>query len=164
MTNSQRMRLKAVMDLFYHPVGKIFLLRVAPDIGERQYRDRGLVGENDRRFRHVHGCRRLGIDDRGGGFLLLAHGTDEANTLARQGTDQALGLAAVAQHLAHRADPTGKGRFGDDPAAPDCRQEVVLADPAVTVLHQIDPEVEDLRLKRYSSAPRRSSRRSRSSR
>ena len=31
-------------DLFDHAVGEIFLLRIAADIGERQYRDRWLVG------------------------------------------------------------------------------------------------------------------------
>ena len=37
---------------------------------------------------------------------------------------------------------------GDDAAAPDQRDEVVLADDAVAILHQMDQKVEHLRLQR----------------
>ena len=38
--------------------------------------------------------------------------------------------------------------FGDDPAAPDRLQEIVLADDAFAVPNQVDQEVEDLRFER----------------
>src|SRR6266478_3300205 len=56
--------------------------------------------------------------------------------------------AAVADRLAHRVDPAGHCRFGHDPAAPDRLQQVVPADDAVAVLHQVNEKVEDLRFER----------------
>ena len=63
---------------------------------------------------------------------------DETQALARHRADQPLNLTAVTYSPTCRADTAGKGRFGDDPAAPNRRQEVVPADHAVAVLHQID--------------------------
>jgi hypothetical protein len=57
-------------------------------------------------------------------------------------------FAAVADGSARRVDAAGQRRFRDDPPAPDRLQEIVLADDAVAILHQIDQEVEDLRLDR----------------
>ena len=39
-----------------------------------------------------------------------------------------------------------KRRIRHDPAAPDRSEEIVLADDAVAVLHQIDQQIEHLRL------------------
>jgi hypothetical protein len=77
---------------------------------------------------------------------LRAHGPDEAEALARYGTDQLLVLAAVANRLARSVDPAGQGRIRDNAAAPDRGYEVVLAHDPVAVLHQVDQQVEHLRL------------------
>jgi hypothetical protein len=65
--------------------------------------------------------------------LLRAHGADEAKALARDGADQLLLLAAVADRLARGVDAAGQRRIRHDPAAPDRSDEIVLADDAVAV-------------------------------
>ena len=74
------------------------------------------------------------------------HVADEAQALARDGADQSLFPTAVAHRLAGSVDTAGQGRIGNDPAAPDRRNEIVLADDTVAVLHQINQQVEHLRL------------------
>src|SRR5258708_37948812 len=81
-----------------------------------------------------------------GAVWLRAHSTDEAEALARDGADQLLVLAAVADRLARGVDAAGQRRIRDDPAAPDRSDEIVLADDAIAILHQVDQQVEDLRL------------------
>ena len=44
--------------------------------------------------------------------------------------------------------------FGHDAAAPDRRDQIVLADDAVAVLHQVNQQVEHLRLDRNQLARR----------
>ena len=90
------------------------------------------------------------------GRLRLPDVADEAEPLAGDRPDQALLLAAVADRLAHRIDVAGQGRFGDDPPAPHRIQQVVLADDALAVLHQIEQQVEDLRPDRDRLASRAS--------
>src|SRR5918994_1851026 len=52
-------------------------------------------------------------------------------------------------------DMTGERRFGDDPSVPHHIQQLVLADDVLTVLHQIEQQVEDLRPDRNGlGAPR----------
>jgi hypothetical protein len=48
--------------------------------------------------------------------------------------------------LARDADAAGEGRIRDGPAATDRRQEIVLADDPVAVLHEIGERTEHLRL------------------
>ena len=48
--------------------------------------------------------------------------------------------------FARRVDAAGQGRFRHDPAVPDRRDQVVFADDAVAVLHQVNQQVEYLRL------------------
>ena len=55
-------------------------------------------------------------------------------------------VAAVADRLARGVDAAGQRRIRHDAAAPDRGDEIVLADDAVAVLHQIDQQVEHLRL------------------
>src|SRR5262249_45951401 len=55
-------------------------------------------------------------------------------------------LAVVGHRLAHRIDPAGERRIRHDAAAPDGGDQVVLAHDAVAVLHQIQQEIEHLRL------------------
>jgi hypothetical protein len=40
---------------------------------------------------------------------------------------------------------TGQGRFRDDPTSPHDIQQLILADDVLTVPHQIEQQVEDLR-------------------
>src|SRR5258708_38166019 len=83
-----------------------------------------------------------------GAVWLRAHSTDEAEALARDGADQLLLLAAVADRLARGVDAAGQRRIRHDPAAPDRRDEIILADDALAILHQVDQEIEHLRLDR----------------
>ena len=78
----------------------------------------------------------------------FVHRADEADALARDGADQALLFAAVADRLARGVDAAGQRGVRNDPAAPDRGDQIVLADHAVAVLHQIDQQVEHLRLER----------------
>ena len=80
-------------------------------------------------------------------------GADEPEAFAGERADQALLLAAVADRLAHRVDVTGQGRFGDDPPVPHRLQQIVLADDAFAVAHQVDQQVEDLRPNRNDLGP-----------
>ena len=78
---------------------------------------------------------------------------DEPESFAGDRADQALLLAAVADRLAHRIDVTGQGRFGDDPPTPHRIQQIILADDALAVLHQVEQQVEDLRPDRNRLGP-----------
>ena len=71
---------------------------------------------------------------------------DEAEALARNGADQLLLFATVADRLARGVDPAGQGRVRHDAAAPDRSDEIVLADDVVAAFDQIDQQVEHLRL------------------
>jgi hypothetical protein len=75
-----------------------------------------------------------------------AYFTDEAQPLARDRADQPLVLAAVAHGLSRGVDAARKGRIRHNPAAPDRSDEIVLADDSISVLHQVNQQVEDLRL------------------
>ena len=55
-------------------------------------------------------------------------------------------MAIVAHRLARGIDAAGQGRIGHDAAAPHRRDEIVLRDDAIAVLHNIDQQVEYLRL------------------
>jgi len=72
----------------------------------------------------------------------LVYRADEANTLARDGPDQPLLIATVAD------DTAVERRIRNDPAAPDRSDKIVLTNHAVAVLDEIQQQVEHLRLKR----------------
>ena len=74
------------------------------------------------------------------------HIADESDALARDGSDQPLLLAAVADRPARSVDTAGKRRIRHDPAAPDRGEQIVLADDTLAILHEIDEQIEDLRL------------------
>src|SRR4029453_1345082 len=92
-------------------------------------------------------CRRL---RRCGGFILcrLIYCADEANTLTRDGPNQPLLIATVADRFARGVDTAVESRVRHDPAAPNRSDKIVLANNAVTVLDEIQQQVEHLRLKR----------------
>src|SRR5262249_57588569 len=53
---------------------------------------------------------------------------------------------SVGERVSGGVDAAGQGRIRDDTAAPDRGDQIVLADDAVAVLHQINQQVEHLRL------------------
>src|SRR5262249_12713908 len=75
-----------------------------------------------------------------GGRIRLAYGADKTDALAGNSADQGLLLTAVADRSARRIDAAGQGRFRDDTPAPNRLQEIVLADDAIAVLHEVDQE------------------------
>jgi hypothetical protein len=77
---------------------------------------------------------------------LHAHVSDKTNALARDGADQNLRVTTVANSLPRRANTADERGVRHDPAAPDIGDQIVFADDTVAVLHQIDQEVENLRL------------------
>ena len=78
----------------------------------------------------------------------------EADALARQGADELLLLAAVADRLAGGVDAARERRIGHDPAMPDRSDEIVLAHHAMAILQQVYQQVEHLGLERdRSGAP-----------
>src|SRR5262249_61972423 len=70
----------------------------------------------------------------------------EPETLPRQGPDQALLLAGIADRRAGGVHRRAERRFRDDPALPDHAPQIVPADHPVAMLDQAGDEVEDLRL------------------
>jgi hypothetical protein len=79
---------------------------------------------------------------------LHAHVADEAEALADDRADQFLLLPAVADSPSRGIDPTRERRARDAPATPNRPYEIVPADNAVTVLHEVGQEIEYLRLDR----------------
>ena len=135
-------------DVLADPVRKIFLLGVAAEIHERQHRDGGPVGQGQGRAR-----RFLSVFVRAGqqvGWVCAqwrhAHVAHEAQAFARYRSDQFLVAAAIAHSLACGIDAARQRRIGNDSATPNRCNQVVLADHPVTVLDQINQQVEYLRL------------------
>src|SRR5215510_1497961 len=84
---------------------------------------------------------------------LLFDPAHEAKSLARDRTDQVLLFAVVTDRLAGEIDVARECRFRDDSPGPDGRQDVILADHTLAVLHQIHEKVEDLRSNRNQLGP-----------
>src|ERR1700682_2859248 len=76
----------------------------------------------------------------------LIHNTNEAKPLAWNGPDQLLVRAAIADGLSRGVDAARECRVRHDSAAPNRSDEIFFADDAVAVLHQIDQQIEHLRL------------------
>ena len=101
MTNSERIARQRGDDVLDHAVGEIFLLRVAAHIGERQHRDRRLVGQRQRR------CER---------GRLLGGGADVANPVDPHRPGDVLDLL-LAQILEDKGQPVAHvvvDRIGDE--------------------------------------------------
>ncbi len=77
--------------------------------------------------------------------LSFRHVANEAEALARNCAEQLLLLAIVTDGLAYRIDVAGERRFRDDATGPHGLEQMILADDAVTILQQIEQQVEDLR-------------------
>ena len=147
MTKNQRSLRQRRDDVLADAVGEIFLLRIAGHVGERKDRDGGPVGQRkglSRRFLGIRPALHGDLRD----TPPRTDGPDEAQTFARDRADQPLFFAAVADRLARRIDAAGQRRIRHDAAAPDRCDEIVLADDAVAILHEIDQEIEYLRLDR----------------
>src|SRR6185312_5195092 len=126
-------------DVLADPVGEIFLLAVAAHVVESEHGDRRPV-----RYRQCP-RRRIGRD-RLNAVRHLADIADETNALAWNGPDQSLLLAAVADRRSGGIDAARQGRIRNDPATPDHRDQVILAEDAGAILHQMDQQIEHLRL------------------
>ena len=90
--------------------------------------------------------RRRGTMRRPRRRLRGVHVADEAQSFARHRADELLFIAAVAHRLARGVDAAGQCRIRNDPVSPDRGDEIVLADDTLAVLHQVDQQVEHLRL------------------
>ena len=73
------------------------------------------------------------------------HRAHEADAAAGDGADQPLLVAVVADRAPRGIDATRQGGIRHDAAAPDRGDEIVLADDAVAVLHEVEQEIEYLR-------------------
>jgi hypothetical protein len=129
-------------DVLADAFGKIFLLRLAGEIGKGQHRNRGAVERRKWRVqqlaRGIERLRRTGT-----------HVADEAKTLSRDSADHDLILAAVADRPARGIDPARQGGFGDDAAIPHRLDQIVLGDDVVAVFDQMNQQIEHLRLDRH---------------
>jgi hypothetical protein len=128
-------------------VDEIVLIAIAAHVLKRQDSDRGTIWQREGR-RRAWAC--IGVRHAGGS--VLAHLANEAQTLARQGLDQPLPGAAVADGAARGIDPVEDRRFRYEAATPDRGQKLILADDPVPVPDQVDEEIEDLRLDRGQGA------------
>src|SRR5215510_693791 len=90
---------------------------------------------------------------------LLVDRANKAHAFARNGADYFLNVSVVANRFACGVDPARQRRIRYDAAAPDRRDQVILAHDAVSVLDQVNQQVEYLRLQRnqLGAAPKLSS-------
>jgi hypothetical protein len=82
------------------------------------------------------------------GLNYFTHGTDETDTLAREGPNQPLFVATVADRGSCGIDPAGNRGLRHDPPTPNRIQQVVLGDDVVAMANEVLQEVEDLGLQR----------------
>ena len=80
-----------------------------------------------------------------GGILLLDR-LDKSHPFPREGADQGLFLAAVADRLARGLDPAVNRRVGNDAPTPHRRDQVVLADDPLAIADEAEQQVKDLGL------------------
>src|SRR5208283_410855 len=106
-------------DVLADPVREIFLLRFAAQVDERQHRDGGPVRRQGRPWLLAGVVVGRGTGAWRLALWLRAHRADEAKASTRDGTDQFLVSAAVADRLAHGVDPAGQRRIRHDAAVPD---------------------------------------------
>ena len=93
----------------------------------------GRSGTGGGRSRQLDGVIRR-VDSTGVGLRhrsLRADVADETDALARNGADQLLIAAAVADRLSRRVDAARQRRSPHDPTAPDRGDQIVLGDDAV---------------------------------
>src|SRR4029077_16995090 len=101
-------------DLFYHSVGKVLLFGVFADVGKWKHRDRRLL-----RQRRAHRIRLGGQFPGKTPPPRFPDVSNKSEPFPRQGSDQTLVLAVIADCPPRRIDARGHGRIRDDPSAPD---------------------------------------------
>jgi hypothetical protein len=69
----------------------------------------------------------------------------KAHPLARYSADEFLRRTGVAERPAGRVDARRDCRIRDNPASPDTGDHIVSADNALSVLHEVNNQVENLR-------------------
>src|SRR5262249_4109172 len=128
-------------DLLHHSVSKILLLRITTHIFEGQHGNRRFVREGQRYSRHsgasTHILHVLG---------LTGHNADKAKALAWNCANQSLLFTAVANRFARGVDAGGQVRLGNETSGPNRVQQVILGDHALSILNQINQQIENLRL------------------
>src|SRR4029434_401112 len=132
------------------PIGRLDQRRAAPC---ERVSNTNAVGRRTEMDLLLRCCRRL---RRCGGCALcrVIYCANEANALSRDGPNQPLFLATVADRFARGVDTAVESRVRRDPAAPNRSDKGGFANHAVTVLDEIQQQVEHLRLKRDElSAP-----------
>ena len=77
---------------------------------------------------------------------ILPHLGDEAIALARDGANEALPLAAVADGVTDRSYAAAQRRFSNDAPVPYRRGKIIVADDTMAVAYQIGQDIEHLRL------------------
>src|SRR5262249_29236500 len=114
----------------------------SPHIVEWQHGDRRFVREGQRDSRRSGGgghipCRVLRRD---------SHNADESKALARNCANQPLLLTAVADRFARGIDAGSQVRFRNETSGPNRVQQVILGDHALSILNQMNQQIENLRL------------------
>ncbi|MGY4600762.1 hypothetical protein ACVWXL_008508 [Bradyrhizobium sp. GM22.5] len=132
-------------DVLADAVAEIVLCGIAAHVLESEHRDRRTVRQDARQGSD-------GLRGRSRGCHFFPDFADETKTLARNGLDQPLACAIVAERLAGGVDPAVQGGIRDDPIAPDLADQVILADHTRALRHQIEQEIEHLRLQRHSGS------------
>jgi hypothetical protein len=79
------------------------------------------------------------------GLFVLFDLADEAKAFAGNRLDQGLVGTGVADRMPDRIDAAGERRLGHDSPFPDGVEQIILADHSITVVDQIDEQIEDLR-------------------
>ena len=130
-------------DVVDHAVDKIVLPRVAAQVGKGQHRERGLVGQRQRRLVRDRGRVRSW---RIGG---LGQRRREAVAEARHGAD-----GARPEQLAQRGDLHREVVLLHHPAGPHTLQQLFLAHHAVALFDQAHQHVEGARTQRHRLAVR----------
>src|SRR5262249_23110297 len=70
---------------------------------------------------------------------------DEAKAFAGNRLDQGLVGSGVAYRMPGRIDAAGERRLGNDSPFPDGVEQIIFADHSITVVDQVDEQIEDLR-------------------
>ena len=156
-------------DVFRQAIAEIVVLRIVRHVPERQHGDRqsrdglGLhefrddivkaghfesnraAGRNVARRNTVvrNKPSRLRIRFRRADCLNIA---DEPEAALVQRPNKSLVGSVVSKRTPGAIDAAGERGLGDDPAIPDRLDQFILADNPITVAHQVNDEIEDLRL------------------
>src|SRR5262245_48636542 len=76
----------------------------------------------------------------------IVHIAYEPKAAARNGSDNALLLAGVADYASRGIDPAGQRSVGYRPAIPNCLYKFILGDYSIAMTDEVNQDVEYLRL------------------